>query len=108
MERKELLQIFLCRQYVLQMLFVSYIHKPAQQILRGEFDMPDVKGSNAFAFSSPKTKDGNTMLCVNPHVPFEGLFSWYEAHLKSDEGMDIMGALFPGGLTIFLGTNQYL
>jgi acyl-homoserine-lactone acylase len=98
----------LVKGYVLQMLFVSYIHQPAEKILKGGFDIPEVKGSNAFAFSNPKTKNGNTLLCVNPHVPYEGLFSWYEAHLKSDEGMDIMGALFPGGITIFLGTNQNL
>lgn len=94
--------------YVLQMVLISYAHKQVKKIVKGEFDVPENMGSNAFAFSKPKTANGNTLLCVNPHVAFEGLFSWYEAHLKSDEGLDIVGALFPGGVTIFLGTNQHL
>src|SRR5690606_31610965 len=41
-------------------------------------------------------------------VAFEGMFSWYEAHLVSEEGMDIIGATFHGGSSIFLGTNRHL
>jgi len=93
---------------VLQMVLISSIHKSVSKIVGGEYDLPKNMGSNAFAFSPPKTANGNTMLCANPHLAFEGLFSWYEAHLKSDEGMDIVGALFPGGVTIFVGTNQHL
>ncbi len=94
--------------YTLRMILISNAHGKVKDIVKGEFDIPEAKGSNAFALTAPKTTNGNTMLCVNPHVPFEGAFSWYEAHLKSDEGLDIMGALFPGGVTIFLGTNQNL
>jgi len=94
--------------YTLRMILISYAHGKVEEIVKGKFDIPEAKGSNAFALAAPKTTNGNTMLCVNPHVAFEGAFSWYEAHLKSDEGMDIMGALFPGGVTIFLGTNQNL
>jgi acyl-homoserine-lactone acylase len=94
--------------YTLRMILISYAHGKVEDIVKGKFDFPEAKGSNAFALSASKTSNGNTMLCVNPHVPFEGAFSWYEAHLKSDEGLDIMGALFPGGVTIFLGTNQNL
>ncbi|MDX2002591.1 MAG: penicillin acylase family protein [Chitinophagales bacterium] len=98
----------LIQGYVLQMVLISYAHKPIEKIIKGKFDQMVTKGSNAFALSAPKSESGNTMLCVNPHVAFEGLFSWYEAHLKSDEGLDLLGALFPGGVTIFLGTNQNL
>ncbi|MGB1087152.1 MAG: penicillin acylase family protein, partial [Alphaproteobacteria bacterium] len=35
-------------------------------------------------------------LFVNSHQPFEGPVAWYEAHLKSDEGLDIIGGTFPG------------
>ncbi len=94
--------------YTLRMILISYAHGKVEDIVKGKFDVPEVKGSNAFALAPPKTDNGNTLLCVNPHVPFEGAFSWYEAHLKSDEGMDIIGALFPGGVTVFLGTNQNL
>ncbi len=65
-------------------------------------------GSNAFAMSSAATEDGNTYLAVNPHMPYDGPFSFYEAHLSSEEGLNILGGLFPGGATIFLGTNENL
>lgn len=65
-------------------------------------------GSNAFAFSSDKTDDGSSMLCINPHQPVTGPFSWYEAHLCSEEGLNIHGAMFPGSSTVFLGNNENL
>ncbi|MGB1318924.1 MAG: penicillin acylase family protein, partial [Flavobacteriales bacterium] len=48
-----------------------------------EGNLPD--GSNAFAFNQNKTTDGHTYLAINSHQPLEGLFSWYEAHLVSEE-----------------------
>jgi acyl-homoserine-lactone acylase len=65
-------------------------------------------GSNAFAFNSNKTEDGSSMLCINPHQPVTGPFSWYEAHLNSEEGLNIHGAMFPGSSSIFLGNNENL
>ena len=52
-------------------------------------------GSNAFAFRRAKTKDGKTYLNVNTHQPLEGPFAWYEAHLVSEEGWNMLGGLFP-------------
>lgn len=66
------------------------------------------KGSNAFALNSKKTTDGRTYLAINSHQPLAGPFSWYEAHLHSDEGWDCLGGTFPGGATIFHGTNKNL
>lgn len=65
-------------------------------------------GSNGFAVNSNKTKDGNTYLGINSHQPLEGPYSWYEAHLHSDEGWNILGGTFPGGVTIFHGANENL
>lgn len=69
---------------------------------------PITKGSNAFAFNSNKTTDGNTFLAINSHQPLEGPMSWYEAHLCSEEGWNIVGSLFHGGISVFHGTNEYL
>ena len=66
------------------------------------------KGSNAIAVSAQKTDEGETFLAINSHQPMEGWYSWYEAHLISDEGMNILGGTFPGAATIFHGTNEYL
>ncbi len=81
-------------------------------IMNGTYDKDQPSelpyGSNAFAFNSNKTEDGSTMLCINPHQPVTGPFSWYEAHLNSEEGLNIHGAMFPGSSTVFLGNNEHL
>jgi acyl-homoserine-lactone acylase len=65
-------------------------------------------GSNAFAVSSSKTTDGKTYLNINPHQPLEGPVAWYEAHLVSEEGLNILGGMFPGSPVISLGVNENL
>ncbi|MDF2437117.1 MAG: peptidase penicillin amidase [Bacteroidota bacterium] len=65
-------------------------------------------GSNAVAMNSAITADSSTYLMINPHVPIEGPASWYEAHLHSDEGMNIYGALVPGMIVPAMGCNDHL
>ncbi|CAN5257275.1 acylase [soil metagenome] len=65
-------------------------------------------GSNAYAFNSSVTSDGSTFLAINSHQPLEGPVAWYEAHLCSEEGWNILGALFPGAPTVLHGSNEYL
>ncbi len=67
-----------------------------------------MKGSNTFAFNSAKTTDGNTYLAINTHQPLDGPVSWYEAHLCSEEGTNIIGALFAGTPNILIGVNEHL
>lgn len=69
---------------------------------------PNEIGSNSLAIAPSRTNDGKAWLLINSHQPIEGRFAWYEAHIKSDEGWDVIGGLFPGGTTIFLGSNQKL
>jgi len=69
---------------------------------------PTVHGSNAYAFNSHKTKDGQVYLNINSHQPWEGIVAWYEAHLCSEEGWNITGGLFPGAPCILHGNNEYL
>lgn len=98
----------LVKGHFLSLAFISSAQNPIQNIIEGKLDDEKPIGSNMFAFSSERTQDGNTYICINPHQPFEGMFSWYEAHLVSEEGMNIMGATFPGGCSIFVGTNEHL
>ena len=65
-------------------------------------------GSNGFAFNSNITEDAKTYLNVNTHQPLEGPFSWYEAHMVSEEGWNMLGGLFPGLPLPVIGTNQNL
>jgi acyl-homoserine-lactone acylase len=66
------------------------------------------KGSNTLAFNSSKTDDGSTFLAINTHQPLDGPVSWYEAHLCSEEGTNILGALFAGSPNILIGANENL
>jgi acyl-homoserine-lactone acylase len=66
------------------------------------------QGSNAFAFHPSRTTTGEAFLAINAHQPVEGPTAFYEAHLQSEEGWNMLGGLFPGGCLIFHGTNENL
>jgi acyl-homoserine-lactone acylase len=66
------------------------------------------QGSNAFAMNSAKTTTGESFLTINAHQPNTGPVAFYEAHLQSEQGWNMLGGLFPGGCLIFHGTNENL
>ena len=66
------------------------------------------EGSNAFAIHSSKSVTGENMLVINAHQPIEGPTAFYEAHLQSEEGWNILGGLFPGAPLIFHGVTPTL
>ena len=98
--------------YLACFAFLSGAPLDMQKIMDGKFDKLQVNehavGSNAYAFNGSKTTDRKTYLCINPHFFIEGPLSFYEAHLQSEEGLNITGALFNGGASIFLGNNMHL
>ena len=67
-----------------------------------------VLGSNAFSANPKKTGDGSTRLMINSHQPLEGPVAWYEAHVKSEQGWNMMGGVFPGSPFILVGFNENL
>lgn len=70
---------------------------------------PDAEiGSNAMAVAPSRSADGHTRLMANTHQPYEGPVAWYEARLKSEEGWDMIGGLFPGAPMILVGTGPNL
>lgn len=97
--------------YVLGMALMSGASSHLENLMGNKVEakhFPTAEGSNAIAISKNKTTDGKTYLAVNSHQPLEGLYSWYEAHLCSEEGLNILGGTFAGSPTIFLGTNENL
>ena len=72
------------------------------------YNAPNERGSNGIAVAKELMEDGKTLLIGNSHQPIEGGFAWYEAHIQSEEGWNITGGLFPGGMTIFVGNNEHL
>ena len=98
----------------LQLFISSKGDQWVQRIVKDQlkFQFPAIeevpKGSNTFGFNSQKTKDGSTYLAINTHQPLDGPVSWYEVHLCSEEGTNILGALFAGSPNILIGANENL
>ncbi len=83
--------------------------KIIEEELSNEFSRKmEQRGSNAWAFSKNKTQEGTTWMISNSHQPLEGFLSWYEAHVNSEEGWNMLGAKFSTGVSLFVGTNENL
>ena len=67
-----------------------------------------VLGSNVVAVSPSRSEDNYTRLLINSHQPWTGPVAWYEAHLNSNEGWNMVGGLFPGSPVIFVGHNEHI
>tara|TARA_B100000003_G_scaffold79994_1_gene71849 strand:+ start:847 stop:2970 length:2124 start_codon:yes stop_codon:yes gene_type:complete len=68
----------------------------------------DLIGSNVIGVSPQKSSDGHTRLLVNTHQPWTGPVAWYEAHMNSKEGINMVGGLFPGSPFVNHGHNPHL
>jgi|TARA_B100000767_G_scaffold2082_1_gene2080 acyl-homoserine-lactone acylase len=68
----------------------------------------NLTGSNVFAMNSSKTLTGETFIAINTHQPLEGPTSWYEVHLNSNEGTNIIGTMYPGTPNVLIGVNEFL
>ncbi len=66
------------------------------------------KGSNAIAVHPSKTNTGEAFLLVNAHQPNTGSQAFYEAHINSEEGLNVTGGLLAGGPCILHGVNENL
>jgi len=67
-----------------------------------------VRGSNGFAVAPSRSTDNHTRLIVNSHQPMKGLYAWYEAHMVSEEGLNLAGAGFPGTPILAQGVTPNL
>ncbi len=87
-------------------LLMRYFDHP---LLSSSNQMPFITmGSNVLAATAPITKDDVTLLAINSHQPWSGPVTWYEAHLHSEEGWNMVGGLFPGSPVVILGHNPFL
>jgi penicillin amidase/acyl-homoserine-lactone acylase len=60
------------------------------------------------AVAPSRSADGATRLLINSHQPYTGPLAWYEVRLKSDEGWDMAGGVFPGSPFILHGFGPKL
>lgn len=101
----------LVKGYTLTLTLMGGAGMALKAINDGNIDVmfaPNERGSNAAALSARRSEDGRSWLMINSHQPIEGRFAWYEVHLQSQEGWDMIGGLFPGAATVFVGTNPKL
>lgn len=65
-------------------------------------------GSQGIAINRSRSANKTVRLLVNSHQPLTGPVAWYEARLKSNEGLDIVGGTFPGAPFILNGSGPAL
>jgi acyl-homoserine-lactone acylase len=65
---------------------------------------PEPTGSNGFAIAPSHTKNGHSLLWINPHTSF---FFRSEARVQSDEGLDTYGASTWGQFFTYQGFNAH-
>jgi penicillin amidase len=65
-------------------------------------------GSNMWAIRPEKSASGHALMFINPHQPFFGPGQWYEGHVVSDEGWNLLGACFFGSPFPTVGYNGHV
>lgn len=103
------------QEYIAASVFALTIFNGADQALvrifnNAEWLAPELnkKGSNSSAVHSSKTTTGENFLFINAHQPNTGSQAFYEAHICSEEGLNITGGLLAGGPCILHGANENL
>ena len=103
------------KEYVSSAVFALTIFNGADQALlrifnNAEWEVPELnkKGSNSSAVSASKTTTGEAFLLINAHQPNTGPQAFYEAHICSEEGLNVLGGLLAGGPCILHGVNENL
>ncbi len=103
------------KEYIASSVFALTIFNGADAALsrifnNGEWALPemDKKGSNSVAVSPSKTTTGEAFLLINAHQPNTGPQAFYEAHICSEEGLNVMGGILAGGPCILHGVNENL
>lgn len=68
---------------------------------------PGTPFANAWALAPSRTKEGQSILVMNPHTDYDGIFQWYEAHLVTHD-MNVYGATLFGLPILLMGHNDSL
>lgn len=93
-------------QHLMEILGIQ-LDKPYSYISNNrKIEIPQRQGSNIIAVTKSKSENGNAQIAINPHQQMEGLFSFYEVHLKIEHpNIELYGFILPCTFTIFMGTN---
>jgi acyl-homoserine-lactone acylase len=93
-------------QHLMEILGIQ-LDKPYSYINNNrKIKIPKKQGSNIIAVTKSKSENGNALIAINPHQQMEGLFSFYEIHIKIKQpNIELYGFILPCTFTIFMGTN---
>jgi penicillin G amidase len=64
--------------------------------------------SNNWVVAGTRTASGKPILCNDPHLYHTVPSLFYEAHLSTRDGLDVIGVSFPGMPFIVLGHNRFV
>ncbi len=103
------------KEYVSSSVFALTIFNGAGDALQRIFNNTEPqapeynkKGSNSAAVLNTKTTTGESFLLINAHQPNTGAQAFYEAHICSEEGLNVLGGLLAGAPSILHGVNENL
>jgi acyl-homoserine-lactone acylase len=95
---------------VLALTIFNGADKPLISLFNNQLSLADFsdKGSNSMAIHPKKSATGEALLVVNAHQPNTGSQAFYEAHIHSQQGLNVLGGLLAGGPVILHGVNEHL
>lgn len=98
----DLLQV----QHLMEVIGIQ-IDKPYSYLDKNKSEnLPHKEGSNVIAIGKDKTESKNSIIAISPHQMLEGIFSYYEIHLKvATDNYEYHGFILPCSFAIFMGTN---
>jgi penicillin amidase len=65
-------------------------------------------GSNNWVVHGSRTDTGQPLLANDPHLAMQMPSIWYENHLSSEDGLDVIGVTFPGVPGVIIGHNRHV
>lgn len=64
-------------------------------------------GSNNWVIAGRHCRSGASIVASDPHIAFEAVSCWYEAHLQG-AGMNVVGMAYAGMPAIMFGRNEFV
>lgn len=107
-ERFEPWHVLAFERFIFLSFMYSKAHAPRPKPDKLADEVAAVTGSNQWAVGPSKTKNGTAMLFINPHQPWYGYGQFYEAHVRSGEGLNFAGSCFFGSPILTMGHNEHL
>jgi acyl-homoserine-lactone acylase len=89
-------------------LFAEQTGEPELALKGLTTTVPKLPGSNQWVVGPSRSSTGAPILAMDVQLPYMAPFQLYEAHLVSDEGLNVMGATFFGLPVIFFGHNDHI